>query len=118
MNRDPDEKSDVWVIGVMVYECLTGKHLITANTPSDLQIYLDEETEVWFANRGFSVDCEDLIRKLLKKKPQDRLSISDIKKHAFMNEVDWEKAAKREGNGPLGNMQRKIHHRSDGVPRK
>lgn len=117
-NKDLDEKSDSWVLGIIMYECLTGKHLISVQTPNEFQGYLDEETEVSFVNRSMSEDCQDLIRKLVKKKPEERLSVSDIKKHAFMNGVNWDKVASREDNGPLGTIQRKIHHRSDGIPRK
>ena len=117
-NKDLDEKSDAWMVGIIMYECLTGKHLISVQTPNEFQGYLDEETEVSFVNRSMSENCQDLIRKLVKKKPEERLSISDVKKHAFMNGINWEKVASREGNGPLGTMQRKIHHRSDGIPRK
>jgi len=110
--KESDEKSDSWVIGIWIYEMLTGKHLIKAETAIDFQEYLNEEQEVLVNNRGFSVECEDLIRKLIRKKKEDRLSLEEIKNHEFLKDIDWEKIGKREGNGPVINIGRKTHQRS------
>jgi serine/threonine protein kinase len=118
LGRDPDEKSDCWVIGVWLYELLSGKHLVKAETDGDFHEYLNEETEICGFQRGFSPESEDLIRKLTRKKRDLRLSLAEVRQHEFLKEVDWEKVSSREGCGPLINVSRKAHHKSDFAGRR
>jgi len=34
-------------------------------------------------------NCKDIISKLLKKRPEDRISIDGLKNHSFLNIIDF-----------------------------
>ena len=39
--------------------------------------------------QGFSTHSADILRGLLKRNPEERLKIDQIKSHAFFADIDW-----------------------------
>lgn len=48
-----------------------------------------------------SQNFRDILIKLLEKDPKKRITIDDLKDHAFFEGVDWEKVRNRENDPPL-----------------
>ncbi|EDO34707.1 predicted protein [Nematostella vectensis] len=81
--RDPHGlESDVWSIGCMLFTLLVGK------PPFDTEAVRSTLNKVVLAEYDIpnhvSIEARDLISKLLKKNPQDRLTLSGILDHPFI----------------------------------
>ena len=40
--------------------------------------------------QGFSTNAADILRGLLKRNPEERLNIDQIKSHAFFSDINWD----------------------------
>jgi len=81
-DRPHDEKVDLWSLGVLCYELLVGKPPF--ETPTHDGTYQKIlKCEYKFPSNLLSESC-DLISKLLKKNPNDRLSLEAVMKHYWI----------------------------------
>ncbi|KAL7426100.1 hypothetical protein ACHAXH_000486 [Discostella pseudostelligera] len=72
-----DKRVDIWSLGVCLHEFLVGK-LPTC------QISVTEATIIWPKNLGnLDDDAKDLISKMTKRNPEERIHLEDIPKHRF-----------------------------------
>lgn len=79
-----DEKSDLWSLGIIIYELIYGHTPFSASNHIHLQKLLDDfETLTFPAGRSISTDCKDLLSRLLEKTPRNRISIRDLRNHPF-----------------------------------
>jgi len=85
MSKSYDAKADLWSIGTIIYQCLTGKAPFQANNPQNLRkLY---ETSKHLSPRippGCSQTMKNLLFNLLKKDPQERLSFEEFFNHPFL----------------------------------
>ncbi len=90
LNEPYDESVDLWALGILIFEMLTGwapwqdpnrKALFDkiVRLPLDL------------SHKNLSTNAKDLLGKMLVKRPQSRLKLPDIKKHAFFSSIDFNK---------------------------
>eukprot|EP00111_Clytia_hemisphaerica_P010988 TCONS_00032227-protein len=88
MSKTYDGKADLWSIGTIIYQCLTGKAPFTANNPQNLRrLYETSRTLKPSIPKGCSAQMKDLLIQLLKKNPKERLSYQDFFTHPFLSEV-------------------------------
>lgn len=79
-----DEKSDLWSLGIIIYELIYGHTPFSASNHIHLQKLLDDfETLTFPTGRSISTDCKDLLSRLLEKTPRKRISIGDLRNHPF-----------------------------------
>jgi len=71
-----DARSDLYAVGVVLYECLTGRTPYDANSQTTLLAQLADETYVSVSQlaRDVPSDLEALINQLLRYNPQDRVA--------------------------------------------
>ncbi len=88
-SADLDHRADVWAVGVIVYECLTGKvPFRAANGPQILfRIVSDAPAPPSFANEACPPQLDNFIHTALQKKPADRFqsagALADALGHTF-----------------------------------
>ena len=84
-----DQMVDIWSIGVLCYELLTGKAPFMPNDVSNLKD-IEKATQENIANvkydfpKDFPALARDLVSKILKKNPRTRLSLPEIKSHPWI----------------------------------
>ena len=76
-----DEKADIWCIGVLLFELTTGKVPFDGDDYSTVKYNISRLNIHWPSD--IDPDIKDLISKILKKNPNERLSIEKILSHNF-----------------------------------
>jgi serine/threonine protein kinase len=76
-----DEHLDIWCIGVLMFELLTGTIPFPGNTINTLSENILRTKINWPKDINF--DAKNLIGKILKPDPKDRISLVDMLKHPF-----------------------------------
>ncbi|CAF3563319.1 unnamed protein product [Rotaria sordida] len=77
-----DEKIDLWCLGVLTYEMIIGKPPFDSQTQHET-IRMIRSIELTFPT-GTSGDLRDLITKLLRRNPTDRLPLKDVAQHVWI----------------------------------
>jgi serine/threonine protein kinase len=76
-----DESLDIWCIGVLMFELLTGDIPFVGNNMNVLTENIIKTKISW--PKDMNPHAKDLIKKILKPDPKDRISLSDMLKHPF-----------------------------------
>eukprot|EP00403_Amphidinium_massartii_P013220 CAMPEP_0178414486 /NCGR_PEP_ID=MMETSP0689_2-20121128/23060_1 /TAXON_ID=160604 /ORGANISM="Amphidinium massartii, Strain CS-259" /LENGTH=335 /DNA_ID=CAMNT_0020035775 /DNA_START=72 /DNA_END=1079 /DNA_ORIENTATION=- len=83
-NKRYHSQVDVWGLGVLLYEFLVGKPPFEDETEKSTYKRIKTGTPMFPTN--ISREAKDLITKLLKKEPKDRLTLDDVLKHQWVVE--------------------------------
>lgn len=85
MSLQYDAKADLWSIGTIVFQCLTGKAPFQAQTPQQLKQYYEKTLELKpNIPSGTSPELKDLLLKLLKRNAKERIEFEDFFIHPFL----------------------------------
>jgi serine/threonine protein kinase len=80
--REHDEQVDTWALGVLLYEFLVGSPPFETDSHSATYRRIQRVDIRWPS--GMPDDAKDLISKLLKKDPRQRLPLECIPRHPFV----------------------------------
>lgn len=104
MSLQYDAKADLWSIGTILFQCLTGKAPFQASTPPQLKQYYEKNRELRpNIPECCSNDLRDLLLRLLKRNARDRISFEDFFAHPFLHNPPVASPSKRilEAASPL-----------------
>lgn len=78
--------ADLWSIGVIFYECLFGKAPYSSKTIDELlqKIKAVQKIEVPKSAK-ISMECQDLLARLLVNKSENRITFDEFFSHSFLN---------------------------------
>ncbi|XP_072985246.1 serine/threonine-protein kinase ATG1c [Typha latifolia] len=86
-NQKYDTKADLWSAGVILFQLVTGKTPFDGNNQMQLLQNIVKSNELSFpVDNNLSHDCIDLCRKLLRRKPVERITIEEFLNHQFLSE--------------------------------
>ena len=97
---------DWWSLGMLLYEMISGinpfKQISQQAGPQSRHLILKRiiETDVDILP-GFSSKAGNLLRGLLQRDPNNRLTVEQIKSHAFFDGTDWEAMLNKEIRPPF-----------------
>jgi serine/threonine-protein kinase ULK/ATG1 len=88
MSLTYDAKADLWSLGTIVYQCLTGKAPFSAQTPQQLKNFYEKNLVLYpKIPLGTSSELTDLLHGLLKRNPKERLEFETFFSHPFLATV-------------------------------
>lgn len=88
-NKKYDAKADLWSVGTILYQLVTGRPPFNGNTQFQLFRNILTSTELQFpdgALEELNPDCVDLCRCLLRQDPVERLTFKEFFSHKFLME--------------------------------
>lgn len=88
MSLQYDAKADLWSIGTIVFQCLTGNAPFRAQTPQALKQFYEKTANL--APRipsGTSPELYELLSRLLKRNAKDRMDFDEFFSHPFLKRV-------------------------------
>ena len=84
VNADPS--IDIWSMGIILYFSLYGFMPFRGSTEKEIiNAILKKEVEFTKGNKSISKPCKELIKKLLKKDPAERIKMNDIYTDEWFN---------------------------------
>ncbi|XP_012662492.1 serine/threonine-protein kinase ULK1 [Otolemur garnettii] len=85
MSQHYDGKADLWSIGTIVYQCLTGKAPFQASSPQDLRLFYEKnKTLIPTIPRETSAPLRQLLLALLQRNHKDRMDFDEFFHHPFL----------------------------------
>lgn len=81
-----DAKADLWSVGTILYQFVTGKTPFTGNNQMQLLQNILRATELRFPPdvTDLTAECVDLCQKLLRRNPVERLTFDEFFNHPFL----------------------------------
>ncbi|XP_026178476.1 serine/threonine-protein kinase ULK1a isoform X2 [Mastacembelus armatus] len=85
MSQNYDAKADLWSIGTIVYQCLTGKAPFHASTPQELRLFYEtNRTLLPSIPKETSSNLRHLLLGLLQKNQKERINFDEFFHHPFL----------------------------------
>ena len=115
--RGEEKMADIYGIGEILYEMVSGTKPFYSKENADLfkyDIYKDKNKLM--LNDYFSMELKNLLMKLLCRDPENRIGVNDIseiKKHKFFKDIDWNKLGKMEIVPPIDLIKNKSDNKNN-----
>ncbi|CAN4116024.1 unnamed protein product [Withania somnifera] len=97
-----DAKADLWSVGAILFQLVTGKTPFTGNNQIQLLQNILKSTDLMFppSAKNLSPNCIDLCKKLLRRYPVERLTFGEFFSHPFLaqkqpDELSWDTIPQR-----------------------
>ncbi|OAD58297.1 Serine/threonine-protein kinase ULK2 [Eufriesea mexicana] len=88
MSLQYDAKADLWSLGTIVFQCLTGKAPFQAHTPQALKLFYEKNANLGpKIPPGTSPELSDLLMGLLRRNARDRMPFDEFFGHPFLQAV-------------------------------
>ncbi|XP_058067418.1 serine/threonine-protein kinase ULK2 [Anopheles bellator] len=85
MSLQYDAKADLWSLGTIVFQCLTGKAPFQAHTPQELKMFYERNASLApKIPSGTSNELTDLLMGLLRRNSKERMNFDTFFNHAFL----------------------------------
>lgn len=85
MSQNYDARADLWSIGTIVFQCLTGKAPFQASSPQDLRLFYEKNTNLSpNIPRETSSHLRHLLQGLLQRNHKDRMDFDEFFSHPFL----------------------------------
>ncbi|KAM9465007.1 serine/threonine-protein kinase ULK1-like isoform 2-T2 [Salvelinus alpinus] len=85
MSQNYDAKADLWSIGTIVYQCLTGKAPFQASSPQELRLFYERNRDLQPSiPRETSVHLRHLLLGLLQRNHKERMDFDEFFHHPFL----------------------------------
>ncbi|KAL3640670.1 hypothetical protein CASFOL_015638 [Castilleja foliolosa] len=83
-----DAKADLWSVGAILFQLVTGKTPFTGNNQIELLQNIIKSNELQFPPKAKDLDphCMDLCRKLLRRNPVERLTFEEFFNHPYLSQ--------------------------------
>ncbi|XP_015229077.1 PREDICTED: cGMP-dependent protein kinase 2 isoform X1 [Cyprinodon variegatus] len=106
LNKGHNFSVDFWALGILVFELLTGSPPFSGSDQMMTYTFILKGIEKMDFPKKITRRPEDLIRKLCRRNPAERLGnlkngITDIKKHRWFNGFNWDGLKARTLQSPL-----------------
>ncbi|BES95233.1 Domain of unknown function (DUF3543) [Nesidiocoris tenuis] len=85
MSLQYDAKADLWSLGTIVFQCLTGKAPFQAQTPQALKMFYEKNANLSpKIPSGTSAELTDLLNGLLRRNANERMDFPTFFSHSFL----------------------------------
>lgn len=106
LSRGYDMRADLWSYGIFLFELLAGHTTFYQKGMSEMVLFRKIIRGLFTFPLTFEDNSKDLISKLLKRDPVERLGYQkkygkEVKCHEFFEGVDWEELLKKEIAAPM-----------------
>ena len=88
-------KCDVYGIGLLMYEMVVGNSAYSARNVKELYEKI-KKNQINFNVPQLQGDIKDLLLKMLKKDPDERIYLDEVKKHPYFKDIDFDKVLRKE----------------------
>ena len=100
-----NEKVDIWGIGVLIFELVFGYPPFTSNFNEDRFNNIKEGKINWPKDLN-DMELKDLIGKILKVNPKDRISLDEIEKHQWLFDTYKKMKEEKKTNDTFENKEK------------
>ena len=80
-----NEKADIWSLGVIFYQLLTGQGIFQAHNMEELMKKVEEGNYSVPINKNFSKEAVSFLNCMLQYNPEDRISVQNLAQHDFIH---------------------------------
>lgn len=106
LNRGHDSSSDLWSLGILIYELLTGNPPFTGSEPMKTYNLILKGIESVDFSHSIPKHAQSLIKKLCRDNPSDRIghgstNLKEVRKHKWLNNFNWDALKARKLNAPF-----------------